>query len=67
MIGWRDHYCSALGDLDFAAGDETFTPSQGINLEINLFGPHSRRVCRFDGRTICRQTITHLLEVIRYR
>lgn len=67
MIGWRDHYCSALGDLDFAAGDETFTPSQGISFEPNLFDSHSQRVCPSDGRTICRQTNTHLLEVIRYR
>ena len=67
MIGWRDHYCSALGDLDLSAGDETFTPYRGINFEPTLFDSHSRRVCPSDGRTICRQTKTHLLEVIRYR
>ena len=67
MIGWRDQYCSALGDLDFSAGDETFTPSRGINFEPALFDSSSRRVGPSAGRTICRQTNTHLLEVIRYR
>ena len=67
MIGWRDQFFSALGDLDLSAGDETFTPSRSIKFEPTLFDSPSRRVCPSGGGPFCRQTNTHLLEVIRYR